>query len=193
MPRIKLIEKEVCGGTPSGFFDYLGKVEDACKHLNLSPKVQNALNAGEDWVLELFLMECGRPYRQGKSPEAAAKAFVDAISRELAQRGSLTSEARRYNYGAMTKDDFVRSATYLYLKSLKRRKIDPEDGYEIEDLVDTLSDSGLYLEKWVIAHIGLPKGEAEETYDAWMDERPEVHAVIDAIMAALKEKGYSVE
>lgn len=59
----------------------------------------------------------------------------------------------------MTKYDFVRSAADLYLKSLKHRNIDPEGGYAIEDLMDTLHDSGLYLEKWVIAHIGLPKGE----------------------------------
>jgi hypothetical protein len=114
------------------------------------------------------------------------------LIKKKAVRATPASEARRYNYGAMTKDDFVRSAADLYLKSLKRRKIDPKDGYEIEDLMDTLSDSGLYLEEWIIAHIGLPKGEEEETYNAWMDERPEVNAVIDAIMNALKEKGYSV-
>lgn len=133
----------------------------------------------------------------GENPKAADVYHVFQIS--LALRDGLkkaespASEARRYNYGAMTKDDFVRSASDLYLKSLKRRKIDPEDGYEIEDLMDTLSDSGLYLKEWVIAHIGLPKGEDKETYDAWMDDRPKVNAVIDAIMHALEEKGYSVE
>ena len=127
---------------------------------------------------------------------AGTKPYISAtvvLPKPALGKESPASEARRYNYGAMTKDDFVRSAVVLYLKSLKRRKITPEDGYEIEDLMDTLSDSGLYLEEWVIAHIGLPKGEDEETYDAWMDDRPKVNAVIDSIMDALEEKGYFVE